>query len=102
MSLAKFLNHISRLTLDDPALDPIWEACARLRIPVFIHTADPQEFWQPIDYANERWLELALFPGRRYPPELAGTSLLPAVRGREGPSRERLCGEHPRRRSLER
>ena len=59
----------SRLRVDDPALDPIWEACARLRIPVFIHTADPQEFWQPIDGRNERWLELALFPRRRYPPE---------------------------------
>jgi len=59
----------SRLRIDDPELGPIWEACARLRIPVFIHTADPQEFWQPIDYSNERWLELALFPGRRYPPE---------------------------------
>jgi predicted TIM-barrel fold metal-dependent hydrolase len=59
----------TRLRIDDAALDPVWEACARLRIPVFIHTADPQEFWQPIDYRNERWLELALFPGRRYPPE---------------------------------
>jgi len=59
----------SRLRIDDPALDPIWEACARLNLPVFIHTADPQEFWQPIDYANERWLELALFPNRRYPAE---------------------------------
>ena len=59
----------SRLRIDDPALDPVWAACARLKLPVFIHTADPQEFWQPIDDANERWLELALFPGRRYPPE---------------------------------
>jgi predicted TIM-barrel fold metal-dependent hydrolase len=59
----------TRLHLDDPALDPVWAACARLGIPVFIHTADPQEFWQPIDYRNERWLELALFPRRRYPPE---------------------------------
>jgi uncharacterized protein len=59
----------TRLRIDDPALDPVWQACARLRLPVFIHTADPQEFWQPIDNANERWLELALFPGRRYPPE---------------------------------
>ncbi len=58
----------TRLRIDEPALDPVWEACARLRIPVFIHTADPQEFWQPIDNDNERWLELALFPGRRYPP----------------------------------
>jgi predicted TIM-barrel fold metal-dependent hydrolase len=59
----------TRLRIDEPALDPIWAACARLGIPVFIHTADPPEFWQPIDYNNERWLELALFPGRRYPPE---------------------------------
>ena len=57
----------TRLRIDDPALDPVWRACARLRIPVFIHTADPQEFWQPIDANNERWLELGLFPGRRYP-----------------------------------
>ena len=59
----------SRLRIDDPELDPVWQAAARLRIPVFIHTADPQEFWQPIDYSNERWLELALFPNRRYPQE---------------------------------
>ncbi|HET6681584.1 MAG TPA: amidohydrolase family protein, partial [Gemmatimonadaceae bacterium] len=57
----------SRLRIDDPALDPIWEACARLNLPVFIHTADPAEFFKPLDYENERWLELALFPGRRYP-----------------------------------
>jgi predicted TIM-barrel fold metal-dependent hydrolase len=57
----------SRLKLDDPDLDPFWEACARLNIPVFIHTADPAEFFQPVDYHNERWLELALFANRRYP-----------------------------------
>jgi uncharacterized protein len=59
----------SRLPIDDPALDPVWAAAARLKLPVFVHTADPQEFWQPIDYKNERWLELALFPGRRYSSE---------------------------------
>lgn len=57
----------SRLKIDDPDLDPIWDACARLNLPVFIHTADPQEFFAPIDNHNERWLELALFPQRRYP-----------------------------------
>ncbi len=57
----------SRLKIDDPELDPIWDACARLGIPVFIHTADPQEFFKSIDYTNERWLELSLFPDRRYP-----------------------------------
>ena len=57
----------SRLRIDDPALDPVWAAAARLKLPVFVHTADPQEFWKPIDFKNERWLELALFPNRRYP-----------------------------------
>jgi predicted TIM-barrel fold metal-dependent hydrolase len=57
----------SRLKIDDPDLDPIWDAAARLKIPVFIHTADPQQFFVPLDFNNERWLEQALFPGRRYP-----------------------------------
>jgi predicted TIM-barrel fold metal-dependent hydrolase len=57
----------SRLHIDDPELDPIWDAAARLNIPVLIHTADPQEFFEPITFANERWLELALYPDRRYP-----------------------------------
>ena len=56
----------SRLKLDDPELDPVWQTAARLKIPIFIHTADPAEFFQPIDYSNERWLELALFSNRRY------------------------------------
>jgi predicted TIM-barrel fold metal-dependent hydrolase len=55
----------SRLRVDDPELDPLWQAFARLDVPVFIHTAEPQEFFQPQDYKNERWLELALFPSRR-------------------------------------
>ena len=35
-------------------------------MPVFIHTAEPQEFFQPLDMHNERWLELALFSDRRW------------------------------------
>jgi uncharacterized protein len=55
----------TRLRIDDPELDPIWETLARLNVPAFIHTAEPQEFFQPLDFDNERWLELALFPDRR-------------------------------------
>ncbi len=55
----------TRLRVDDATLDPIWAACARLGVPVFIHTAEPQAFFQPFDIQNERWLELALFRDRR-------------------------------------
>ena len=58
----------TRLKIDDPALDPVWDAAGRLGIPVFIHTAEPEEFFQPIDYSNERWLELSLFNDRRNGP----------------------------------
>ncbi len=57
----------SRLKLDDPDLDPIWQVCAELNIPVLIHTADPEQFFTTIDNHNERWLELGLFPNRAYP-----------------------------------
>jgi uncharacterized protein len=56
----------SRLHVDDPVLKPIWDLCARLNIPVIIHTAEPQEFFSPLDNQNERWLELALFRDRRH------------------------------------
>jgi len=55
----------SRLQIDDPELDPVWEALARLGVPALIHTAEPPAFFEPLDSENERWLELALFPSRR-------------------------------------
>jgi predicted TIM-barrel fold metal-dependent hydrolase len=56
----------TRLAIDDPELDPVWRTAARLGVPVFIHTADPAEFFEPLDYSNERWLEMAIFPRRRF------------------------------------
>jgi len=58
----------SLLKIDDPDLDPVFDAAGRLGIPVFIHTAEPEEFFKPIDYSNERWLELSLFNDRRNGP----------------------------------
>jgi predicted TIM-barrel fold metal-dependent hydrolase len=55
-----------RIAVDDPRIDPVWAACGKLGIPVLIHSADPKQFWDPIDNKNERWLELKLHPGRRY------------------------------------
>lgn len=54
-----------RVPVDDRALDPLFQACARLEIPVLIHVADPAEFWAPHDANNERWLELKLRPRRK-------------------------------------
>jgi uncharacterized protein len=63
----------TRLAVDDAALDPVWALCGELNIPVIIHTAEPQEFFSPIDNHNERWLELNLFPSRQSPPSLYPT-----------------------------
>jgi uncharacterized protein len=56
-----------RVPTDDPRLDPIWEACADLGIPVLIHTGEPAAFFDPIDASNERWLELTLHSNRARP-----------------------------------
>jgi predicted TIM-barrel fold metal-dependent hydrolase len=56
----------SRLRVDDPELDPVWATCARMNVPVLIHIAEPAAFFEPLDYNNERWLELALYPDRRH------------------------------------
>jgi len=53
------------IRIDDPALDPIWEKCGELKIPVLIHSADPKPFWSKPDEHNERWLELITHPDRK-------------------------------------
>ncbi len=66
--LGMFVKRVngSRLPVDDPELDPIWQTCARLNVPVLIHVAEPAAFFEPLDYTNERWLELSLYPDRRH------------------------------------
>lgn len=50
------------VAVDDPRLDPIWEECGRLGIPVAIHTSDPVAFFRPTDNHNERYEELMQNP----------------------------------------
>jgi predicted TIM-barrel fold metal-dependent hydrolase len=50
------------IAVDDPRLDPVWEECGRLGIPVFIHTGDPEAFFHPTDATNERYEELIEHP----------------------------------------
>ena len=54
----------NRIKINDPRLKPIWEICGQLKIPVLIHSGDPESFWKPKDKLNERWLELKQKPGR--------------------------------------
>jgi len=77
------------ITIDDSRLDPVWEECGRLGIPVFIHVGDPEAFFHPIDAHNERYEELIEHPdwsfyGPQYPslPELMA-------------QRDRMFAKHP-------
>ena len=78
------------LAIDDPRLDPIWEECGRLGIPVSIHSGDPEAFFHPTDGKNERYEELMEHPdwsfyGPQYP---SLESLLEA--------RNRVFARHPK------
>ncbi len=78
------------ITVDDPRLDPVWEECGRLGIPVFMHVTDPEAFFYPIDGHNERYEELTEHPdwsfyGPQFPSK---QSILEA--------RNRVFARHPR------
>ncbi len=77
------------VTVDDPRLDPIWEECGRLGVPVSIHVTDPEAFFHPVDGANERYEELTEHPdwsfyGPQFPSK---QSILDA--------RDRMFAKHP-------
>ncbi|MCL4851352.1 MAG: amidohydrolase family protein [Bryobacteraceae bacterium] len=60
------------IKVDDRRFDPMWETAGRLRMPVLIHTSDPEAFFLPVDRFNERYEELSAHPdwsfyGRDYP-----------------------------------
>ena len=79
------------IKIDDPKLDPVWERCGELGMPVSIHVGDPEAFWQPRDEKNERWDELRDHPGwwfgdpKKFPPRM---ELLEAL--------ERVIERHPK------
>lgn len=77
------------ITIDDPRLDPVWEECGRLGIPVFIHVADPEAFFHPIDASNERYEELIEHPDWSfYGPQFPSMKELLA-------QRDRMFAKHP-------
>lgn len=78
------------VAVDDPRFDLMWEACAELGMPVFVHTADPLAFFRPTDGRNERYEELSAHPDWSfYGPEHPGYDELMAAR-------DRVIARHPR------
>jgi predicted TIM-barrel fold metal-dependent hydrolase len=51
-----------RVPVDDPVLDPVFDAMAKLHLPLAIHTGDPKAFFDPMGPSNERMDELASHP----------------------------------------
>ena len=82
----------SRLPVDDPELDPVWEMCAKHNVPVLIHVAEPPAFFEPLDYSNERWLELALYADRRHQEGVRFEQLMT--------ERNNMIKKHPRTRYI--
>lgn len=62
LGLGTRLDDGSLLRVDDPRLDPAFEAAGRLGLPVLIHTGDPQAFFRPPTEDNERYEELEAHP----------------------------------------
>jgi predicted TIM-barrel fold metal-dependent hydrolase len=72
------------VSVDDSALDPLFEKAGALGMPVAIHTGDPRAFWQPVSPANERYDELKVHPSW-------------ALAGRPVPSWDQLLEQFERR-----
>ena len=49
-------NSGERVKVDDKRLNPIWEVCGELNIPILIHSGEPSPFFDHIDKHNERFL----------------------------------------------
>ena len=47
-------GHDKSLHPDDSRLDPFWEKCAELKLPVSFHMADHPSCWKPLDVYQER------------------------------------------------
>ncbi len=48
--------------IDDRRFDPMWDTAAAQKMPIAIHTSDPEAFFLPIDRFNERFEELNAHP----------------------------------------
>jgi predicted TIM-barrel fold metal-dependent hydrolase len=52
----------SLVKIDDRRFDPMWDTAGAHKLPIAIHTSDPEAFFLPIDRFNERFEELNAHP----------------------------------------
>ena len=81
------LPRAKRLHFDDPRLDPVWEKCAELKLPVNVHIADHPSCWRPLGPHQERTPDFQHF--NQYGKDVLSYEELLATRGR-------LLAKHPR------
>ena len=58
--------------IDDQRLTPVWEAAARLGLPILFHVSDPPSWYDPADKFNEHVIRMVRSPWF----QVAGTSTL--------------------------
>jgi predicted TIM-barrel fold metal-dependent hydrolase len=51
--IARSASVEARMHPDDPRMDPVWQKCAELGMPVSLHVADPVWAYQPMDANND-------------------------------------------------
>ncbi len=83
------------IAIDDPALSPIWEAAARLEVPVLLHQADPLGFFDPVTPDNEHYDSMIKYPSWSF----ADPARFPRARDLLA-RRDRLLARHPRTRFI--
>jgi predicted TIM-barrel fold metal-dependent hydrolase len=76
---------------DDSRLADVWAAAGELGLPIWIHTADPIAFFEPLDETNERLEELLVNPDWSF----ADRDRFPAF-DRLLDALEAVVGSHPR------
>ena len=70
------------LHADDPRMDPIFEKCADLHLPINIHIAEPQWMYEPMDAHNDGLMNAYVWRRDRKRNTIAWKSLFKSIHAR--------------------